>query len=131
QIRLERSVLEDAIKKVTVMKEEMLAALMQQCESLRKDMDSLKLSISQGYDEEAEETPKQDPPTEETQPAKFSVKWDKNDPEHCALHRVFGEDYIPLVEGTNKVDYSKVKKRTFKDSPVLDLNVSSFPVEDM
>ncbi|KAF9944127.1 hypothetical protein BGZ72_002774, partial [Mortierella alpina] len=131
QIRLERSVLEDAVKKVTVMKEDMLAVLTQQCDSLRKDIDSLQLSIRQGYDEDTESSAERGTPAEEVLPVKFSVKWDKNDPEHCALHRVFGEEYIPLVEGTKTVDYSRVKKRTFKDSPVLDLNVSSLPVEDM
>ncbi|KAF9943230.1 hypothetical protein BGZ70_006007, partial [Mortierella alpina] len=121
----------DAVKKVTVMKVNMLAVLTEQCESLRKDMDSLRLSILQGYEEEVEDRPKQVPPREKSLPDKFSVKWDRNNPEHCALYRVFGEEYIPLIEGTKAVDYSRVKKRTFKDSPVLDLNVSSFPVEDM
>ncbi|CAO3574730.1 unnamed protein product [Mortierella alpina] len=113
------------------MNEERLAALNEQYGSLRKDVNSLQLSIHQGFDEEVEDTPKRTRPVETPQPAKFSVKWDKNNPKHCALNHDFGEEYIPLIEGTNAVDYPKFKKRTFKDSPVLDLNVSSIPTEDM
>ncbi|KAF9555094.1 hypothetical protein EC968_009151, partial [Mortierella alpina] len=131
RIRVDQALQEDATRKATAMKEEMLASLTQQCASLRKDMDSLKMSILQGYEGEEDQHSEQALQATESRPAKFSVKWDKNNPEHCALHRVFGEEYIPLIEGTNEVDYSKVKKRTFKDSPILDLNVSSLPVEDM
>ncbi|KAF9554521.1 hypothetical protein EC968_009598, partial [Mortierella alpina] len=131
RIRLAQDLLEDATRKVTAMKDEMLAMLTQQCASLRNDMDSLKMSIHQGYEEDQDSCSERAPQADESLPAKFSVKWDKNNPEHCALHRVFGQEYIPLVEGTNEVDYSRVKKRTFKDCPILDLNVSSLPVEDM
>ncbi|KAF9943479.1 hypothetical protein BGZ70_005917, partial [Mortierella alpina] len=82
-------------------------------------MDSLKLSNFQGYDEEVEDSPKQVQSREKSLPYKLSVKWDRNNPEHCALYRVFGEQYIPLVEGTKAVDHSRVKKCTFKDSPSL------------
>ncbi|KAF9950736.1 hypothetical protein BGZ72_007655 [Mortierella alpina] len=99
QIRLERSVLEDAVK-VTVMKEDMLAVLTQQCKSLRRDMDSLKLSILQGYNEDVESSVEQGSPAEDTLPINFSVKWNKNGPEHCALHRVFGEEYTGQGDST-------------------------------
>ncbi|KAF9922175.1 hypothetical protein BGZ67_010685, partial [Mortierella alpina] len=87
QIRLDRALLEDAIRKVTAMKEEMLTSLTQQCASLRKDMDSLKISILQGFDEEEDTKSERAPQADESRSAKFSVKWDKNNPEHCALHR--------------------------------------------
>ncbi|KAF9974670.1 hypothetical protein BGZ75_000749, partial [Mortierella antarctica] len=86
---------------------------------LRKDMDSLKLFILQGYNEKTDRAPGRSTQAYESQSAKFSFKWDKNYPEHCALHRVFGEE---LLKG-QEVD--------FKDSTILDLNVSSLQVEDM
>ena len=36
-----------------------------------------------------------------------------------------------MIENTDEVDFSKVKKKTFKDSPELDLDVSALPTEDM
>ncbi|KAF9428308.1 hypothetical protein BGZ94_002815, partial [Podila epigama] len=99
------------------------------CFALRQDESSLKLSIQEGFkDVDVAPPMSQDI---EAPTSKFYVKWDKSNPEHCVLHKVFGEEYIPLVEGTDQIDYSKVKKKSLEDLPVLDLNVSSFPVEDM
>ncbi|KAF9554972.1 hypothetical protein EC968_009198 [Mortierella alpina] len=129
QIRLERSLIEDALKRLTGQKEDLLAAVTQECEDIQKDITSIKQSLAFGYEDD--EVPQAAEKVEEAPSAKFSVKWNKNDPEHCALYRIFGEEYIPLVEDTQEVDFSKVKKKTFKDSPELDLDVSSLPVEDM
>ncbi|KAF9556064.1 hypothetical protein EC968_008496 [Mortierella alpina] len=52
------------------------------------------MSILQGYEEEEDQRSEQAPQVSESQPAKFSVKWDRNNPEHWALHRIFGEECL-------------------------------------
>ncbi|KAG0195426.1 hypothetical protein BGX28_001395, partial [Mortierella sp. GBA30] len=68
---------------------------------------------------------------QESDEARFTVKWDQSIPEHCALNRIFKEENIPLLEDSDEIDYSKIKKRTFQGAPVLDLDVSKIDTADM
>ncbi|KAF9922106.1 hypothetical protein BGZ67_010721, partial [Mortierella alpina] len=84
----------------TAQKEDLLSVVTQECEAIQKDIATIKQSLAFGYEED--EAPQESEKVEEAPKAKFSVKWDKNNPEHCALYHIFGEEYIPLIEDTQE-----------------------------
>ncbi len=72
QIRLERSIIEDALRKLALQKEDLLAAVSQECQAIQKDIASIKQSLAFGYeDDEAPQAPEK---VEKAPKAKFSVK---------------------------------------------------------
>ncbi|KAG0040833.1 hypothetical protein BGZ83_002422 [Gryganskiella cystojenkinii] len=54
-----------------------------------------------------------------------SVKWDPKNRIHLALNRVLKEEYIPLVEGTNTIDFSRIRHKHFSGAPELELEVTA------
>ncbi|KAG0247475.1 hypothetical protein BG011_001421, partial [Mortierella polycephala] len=128
RIQLERSVKDDALLKLTKQKEALLETLVNEVEDLRKDIEELKDALSTAYGHSESPDLQQQ---QEVETSKFSVKWNPNIPEHVALYRIFKEENIPLIEDSDEVDYSKIKKRTFQGAPTLDLDVSKLSAEDM
>jgi len=127
-IQLERSIKEDAQVKLELQKDALSQTLTREIAKLDEDISSLKdaLALSNG---QTEDRPAPMKNTEE--PNKITVKWNPSIPEHDALHRIFKEDNIPLIEDSQEVDYSKVKKKVFTGAPSLDLDMSKVPADDV
>lgn len=106
----------------------MSQVLSDEVEQLRKDIEGLKdaLDTNHGHEKRAPTKPKDD-----SEPNRIAVKWNPAILEHDDLHLIFKEDNIPLLEDSNEVDYSKIKKKTFPGAPFLDLDVSKVPVENI
>jgi hypothetical protein len=127
RIQLDDSIKDDALSKLTEQKESLLKTLIEDTKVCRRDIEELKdaLKTNHGY-VESEPTEPKDP-----EPNRITIKWNPSNPEHDALHRIFKEDNVPLLENSEEVDYSKIKKRTFPGAPFLDLDLSKVPVEDI
>ncbi|KAF9352461.1 hypothetical protein BGX34_012153 [Mortierella sp. NVP85] len=127
EIRLEKSIKEDAQKKLELQKEALSQTLSKEITELEGDLCSLKCALGlSGWHKEDHPTPW----TRSEEPNKISIQWNPSILEHDALHRIFKEDYIPLLEGSNEIDYSKVRKKVFIGAPSLDLDMSKVPRED-
>ena len=128
KLPLETLTKDDASSKLLKQKETLLQVLVSEVEELKGDIaqlqDALKTAHGSDQDQASPETTPKDP-------VKITVKWDPSIPEHDALHRIFQEENIPVVPGTQQIDYSKVKKRVFKDAPSLDLDVAKIQPEEM
>lgn len=128
KLQLEKKDKDDALRKFEEQKDALLETLGEEAERLKKDIEQLKevLIANYGYDKDVVvKTPL------ELEQNGITIKWNPKNPEHDALHRQFKEVNIPLIEGSNEVDYSKVKMTVFANAPTLDLDVSKLPVEDM
>ncbi|KAI8345560.1 hypothetical protein B0O80DRAFT_491676 [Mortierella sp. GBAus27b] len=134
KIQLEESVKDDALTKLRNLKDKTLQALSKEADELEKEITVLRksLKVNHGYEEyELSRQSALKPASQEPDEHKNTVKWSQSSKEHAAIHRIFNEDYIPIHEETGEVDYSKIRKKIFKGAPMLDLDVSKFPIEDM
>ncbi|KAG0001978.1 hypothetical protein BGZ65_003024 [Modicella reniformis] len=61
---------------------------------------------------------------------KITIEWNPAIPEHDALHRIFKEENILVMDDSNEIDYAKAKKRVFKSALILDLDVFKILPED-
>ncbi|KAK3808802.1 MAG: hypothetical protein J3Q66DRAFT_392244 [Benniella sp.] len=127
-IQLEKSIKEDALKKLVQQKEALSETLSEEIAELEADITSLKSALeASGWHKEVRPAS----PARSEEPNKITIRWNPSIPEHDALHRIFKEDNIPVLEDSNEVDYSKVKKRMFAGAPTLDLDMAKVPLEDL
>ncbi|KAG0345409.1 hypothetical protein BGZ54_005574, partial [Gamsiella multidivaricata] len=120
RVQLDKSIKDDALQKLMEQKESLLKALMDEVDDLRKDIEELEDALKAAYGYVESKIVK----VQEPKGNRITVKWNPSIPEHDALHRIFKEDNIPLLDDSDEIDYSKVKKKAFTGAPVLDLDVS-------
>ena len=123
----DRTFLEKACKQLQERKEQTMVMLGNEMNGLRNDIESLTeiLAYMTDFDMSQEEQARLELVTK----CRTAIRWNPAIPEHDFLHAIFGLEDIPVIMGTDDIDYEGIELCDFEDPPSLSLDVPDFLVE--
>ncbi|GJJ68030.1 hypothetical protein EMPS_00376 [Entomortierella parvispora] len=120
-VTFDRTFMEKACKQLQERKEHTMVLLRNEMSALKMDIESLTeiLAYMTEFDKSQEEQRRQEFETK----CRTTIRWNPTIPEHDRLREIFGLEDIPVITGTDDIDYGQVGLRIFQSSPFLNLEL--------